>query len=228
MAEGRCVVWWARLSDHRPDHDVVLSAAEVLRSERLLRPADQGRQRLGAALLRYAASELTGEAPAAVTVDRTCDRCGKAHGRPVLPGLRLHASVTHSGDLVGVALTPTGPVGLDVEQVAPLDVEGLSRTVLHDAERAPDLDGFFTIWARKEAVVKATGEGLQAPLPEVLVTAPHARPALLAYRGRALQAHLVDLRPDPRYRAAVAVLSDRPVPVEERLFADGQPKLTSS
>jgi phosphopantetheinyl transferase len=44
-----------------------------------------------------------------------------------LPGTHLHASVTHSGDLVGVALARTAPVGLDVERIAPVDVHRLSR-----------------------------------------------------------------------------------------------------
>ena len=226
IAGDRCVVWWVRLADHRPDVVAVLNDAERARSERLLQAADQARQRLGAALLRHAASDLTGTAPADVVIDRTCSRCGRPHGRPVLLGTGLHASVTHSGDLVGVALTAGGPVGLDVEQMAPLDFDGLTRAVLHDSEDARDLVGFYTLWARKEAVVKATGEGLEAPLTEVRVTGPHDSAALLAYRGEALNAQLVDLFPDPAYRAAVAVLAPGPVSVEERRYADGHPGTT--
>jgi 4'-phosphopantetheinyl transferase len=220
IADGRCVVWWARLTDYRAGFDDILSTLEVWRSDRLIRTVDRVRQRLGAALLRCAVAELTGCSPADVVVDRTCNRCGRPHGRPVLQGTHLHASVTHSGDLVGVALTRTAPVGLDVERIAPIDVHGLSPIVLDPDDMAPDLVGFYTYWTRKEAVAKATGDGLAAPLVKVRVSASDEPPALLNYPGRPLQAQLIDLRPDNSYRAAIALLTDRPVPVEERRVTD--------
>ena len=212
-------VWWARLGDYSAGLDRLLSTVEVDRAARLRRPEDRVRQVLGATMLRLAAGAATGTAPEAVTVDRTCPGCGEPHGRPALPGTGLHASITHSGDLVGLALTTVAPVGLDVERIAEVDVAGLGRTVLHETERAtpPALPDFFTYWTRKEAVVKATGDGLAASLAEVRVTGPAEPPGLLAYPGRAhMPAHLADLHPDGGYRAALAVLTDHPVPVDER------------
>ncbi|GIJ60555.1 4'-phosphopantetheinyl transferase family protein [Virgisporangium aurantiacum] len=212
-------VWWARLEDYSAGLDRLLSTVEVGRAARLRRPEDRVRQVLGATMLRLAVGAATGTPPAAVTVERTCPRCAEPHGRPALPGTGLHASITHSGDLVGLALTTVAPVGLDVERIATVDVAGLGRTVLHETERAtpPDLPDFFTYWTRKEAVVKATGDGLAASLAEVRVTGPAEPPGLLAYPGRAqLLAHLTDLHPDGGYRAALAVLTAEPVPVDER------------
>jgi 4'-phosphopantetheinyl transferase len=216
-----CVVWWARASDYSPKLDRLLSTVEVARAARLRRPEDRTRQVLGATMLRLAAAEATGTPPEAVDVDRSCPTCSEPHGRPALPGTGLHASITHSGDRVGLALTKVAPVGLDVETVAEVDVAGLSRTVLHGSEKAPqDLPEFFTYWTRKEAVVKATGDGLRAALAEVRVTGPAEPPAVLAYPGRAqLPAFLVDLHPGDGYRAALAVLTDGPVRVDERLGA---------
>jgi 4'-phosphopantetheinyl transferase len=212
-------VWWARAADYGPALDDLLTPVEVARAARLRRPEDRVRQVLGATMLRLAVSAATGTPPGAVTVDRTCPGCGEPHGRPELPGTGLHASITHSGDLVGLALTTVAPVGLDVERVAEVDVAGLGRTVLHETERAtpPDLPAFFTYWTRKEAVVKATGDGLAASLAEVRVTGPAEPPVLLAYPGRhLLPAHLIDLHPDDGYRAALAVLTADPVRVDER------------
>jgi 4'-phosphopantetheinyl transferase len=217
IADGSCLVWWAGLADHRAAHESLLSAVEVERAGRLRRAEDRVRQMLGAVLLRLAVSAATGTAPAGVAVDRTCPRCGQPHGRPTLPGTDLHASITHSGDLVGLALTRIGPVGLDVEWITDIDVDGLARTVLHPDEHAADLAGFFTYWTRKEAVVKATGDGLGVPLPEVRVASPAEPPELLAYPGRTPDATLHDLHPAPGYRAALAVLTTAPVrPVEQR------------
>jgi 4'-phosphopantetheinyl transferase len=76
---------------------------------------------------------------------------------------------------------------------------------------------FFTYWTRKEALVKATGDGVTVPLSEVVVTPPGTPPKLLDYPGRGgLAAHLRDLRPGLRYVGALAVLSPRPVAVHER------------
>ena len=140
----------------------------------------------------------------------------------MLPDTGLHASITHSGDLVGLALTAVAPVGLDVERISDVDIEGLTRLVLHPDEKAPDPDAFFTFWTRKEAVVKATGDGLGAPLAQVRVSDPGEPPELLAYPYRAAPpvAHLVDLRPADGYRAALAVLAAVRVPVEERVATE--------
>jgi 4'-phosphopantetheinyl transferase len=213
-------VWWARLADYSPALDRLLSVVETARAARLRRPEDRVRQVLGATMLRLAVGAATDRSPELVTVDRTCGKCAEPHGRPDLPGTGLHASITHSGDFVGLALTRVAPVGLDVEKVADVDIPGLSRTVLHETERAtpPDRHGFFTYWTRKEAVVKATGDGLGAALAEVRVSGPAEPPAVLAYPNRArLQARLVDLHPGDGYRAALAVLTATPVRVEERL-----------
>lgn len=212
-------VWWARLGDYSPRLDDLLSTVEVARAARLRRPEDRTRQILGATMLRVAVGRQTGMPPTDVTVDRTCPTCAEPHGRPRLPGTGLYASITHSGDLVGLALTGVGEVGIDVERVAEVDVEGLGRTVLHETERAGPLDlpSFFTYWTRKEAVIKATGDGLGATLTEVRVSGPAEAPSVQGYPGRAeLRAHLLDLHPDDGYRAALAVLTDSVVRVDER------------
>jgi 4'-phosphopantetheinyl transferase len=217
-ADGSCLVWWAGVADYQAGHESLLSDVEIDRSTRLRRDEDRVRQKLGAVLLRVAAGSALDVPPSQVRVDRTCPRCTAPHGRPMLPGTGLHASITHSGDLVGLALTAVAPVGLDVERVADVDIEGLSRLVLHPDEKAPDPEAFFTFWTRKEAVVKATGDGLGAPLAQVRVSDPAGPPQLLAYPERAAPpaAYLVDLRPADGYRAALALLAPGPVRLTER------------
>jgi 4'-phosphopantetheinyl transferase len=58
-------------------------------------------------------AHAVGRPAGALVFDRTC-RCGAQHGKPVLPG-GPGFSLTHAGDLVGVAVHPGGAVGLDVE-----------------------------------------------------------------------------------------------------------------
>lgn len=197
----------------------LLSTVERDRIDRLRRDEDRRSRALAAAVLRLAVSAATGTPPREVVIERTCPTCGQPHWRPTLPGTGLHASISHAGDLVAVALTTAGPVGIDVERITDVDLAGLARLVLHPTEQAA-MNGrtdFFRYWSRKEAVVKATGEGLAAGLSAVRISAPDDPPAVLAYPGReAFTAFLADLAPRDGYSAAVAVLVDREVRVVER------------
>ena len=221
-----CTVWWAT-----PDLVLPESAQEALaalldpdekaRVEQLRRPEDRVRRLLGAAVLRLAAGAATGTPPAAVRIERHCPTCPQPHGRPTLPGTGLHASISHSGDRVAVALTAAGPVGVDVEVVHHVDVALLAPSVLHPAESAADLPAFFRYWTRKEATVKATGDGITVGLHRLHVSAPGEPPALREYPGRPeLTAVLHDLAVDGPYAAALAVLRPAPVRVVERPASD--------
>jgi 4'-phosphopantetheinyl transferase len=105
-----------------------------------------------------------------------------------------------------------GEVGVDVQQVGEGPVHELSPLVLAESEvqYVAVARDFFTYWTRKEALVKATGDGVTVPLSEVVVTPPGTPPRLLGYpRPGGLAAQLRDLSPDPGYVGALAVLSPR-------------------
>jgi 4'-phosphopantetheinyl transferase len=188
---------------------------ERARREALRRPADRDRFTVAAALLRLVAARWTGLAPERVPVERTCDRCGKPHGRPRIPGYDLHVSISHSGRRVAVATAPV-PVGVDVEEVRELSVAELSGYVLGPDEQADGLAGFFRYWARKESAVKATGDGLSVPLAGVRVSRPDEPARLLGYATRPeLVATMRDLAPVPGYAAAVTVLAPEPWQITE-------------
>lgn len=107
----------------------------------------------------------------------TYDEHGKpplAHGR-----LSLAFNLSHSGRLVLLALTSAAPVGIDVERVkASTDLAAIAHRFFSPAERVElariSRDGyaeaFYRCWARKEAHLKAIGEGLMAPLDSFDVT----------------------------------------------------------
>jgi 4'-phosphopantetheinyl transferase len=209
-----CEVHVGRIRDLRAAHLALLNDTELARAQQFQRASDSDRSLLGAALLRIVAARHLGVRPAGVAVDRTCDRCGAQHGRPQLPGSGLHASVSHSGDVVAVALTAAGPVGVDVEAVQTFDFAAVTETVCVPAERAEvrsALD-FYTFWTRKEAVLKATGEGLRRPMTDLHVTPPDSPPVLLALGSDAAPAcRMADIPAGDGYQAAVAVLTARPV-----------------
>jgi 4'-phosphopantetheinyl transferase len=198
-----------------PWHDAMLDQFERSRADAYARSEDRSRFVTGAALLKLAVAEATGRARDDVVVDRTCDECGEPHGRPRISGSGLQVSVAHSGSVATVAITRAGPVGIDVERHAAGWTPELSRRVLAPSERIDSEAEFLTYWCRKESVVKATGEGLRVPLPEVIVTPPDRPPALLSYRGNAVPATMCDLEVGyPGYTAALTVLTSERVRVE--------------
>ena len=82
-------------------------------------------------------ARLVGAAPAAIRLLRTCPDCGKPHGKPRVAepaASDVELSVTHTAELVGVALTRHVPGGLDAEGLGALEVEELARTALAEAE----------------------------------------------------------------------------------------------
>jgi 4'-phosphopantetheinyl transferase len=205
-----CEIYLASRRELRPGHARLLDEAERARSARFRQDADRDRFVLGAALLRLAAARHLPAAPASVLVDRSCDQCGGQHGKPVLTGSAMQVSVSHSGDGVAVALTSAGPVGIDIEAITATDYRPAIASACVPAEQAAIRcrADFYCYWTRKEAVLKATGEGLRRPMTDLVITPPAADPVLLAVAaGPAPACQLADVPAGPDYRGAAAVLT---------------------
>jgi 4'-phosphopantetheinyl transferase len=211
-----CWVFWGDRIDLGRRRDL-LDRTESTRGDRMMHPEARTRQIAGAALLRLAAGRLASVDPTTIRVDRRCGECRQPHGRPRLVGLDLHASVSHSGDRVTVALTRAGPVGIDVERISPFELGDVASDVLAPCERATSTRDFLTYWVRKESVVKATGDGIVAALERVRVSRPSEPALLLGYPGRSsMAATMTDLNPGEDYVAAVTVLTPRAITVTEQ------------
>ena len=245
-------VWWARTSDADSRLTRLLDEGEQIRNARFRRQADRDRHLLGRALARLALADLAGCPPEKVTFDLRCRSCeekertgarggdDEPHGKPHPsgPAEGLEISVSHSGDWVALAVSEGAPVGVDVEGVsAARDVEGLADFTLAEVERRDWLllpaeeraAAFFGYWARKEALLKATGLGLSGGLRRVAVSPPHTPARLLSWDGGGGPdaAWLSDLDRGAAYRSALAVLTDRPVEVAVRTPRDTAALLTS-
>ncbi len=221
--EGAAEVWWARRKDATAGLTGLLDDGERRRWERYRLDEDRDRFLVGCALIRTVVARHTGQRPAEVVLDRTCGRCGAPHGRPVVGGGPA-VSVTHSGDLVAVAVTGGMPVGVDVERsrARPWLSGGAGgparavRFVLSDGERAElaacddPARALLVAWTRKEAVTKATGDGLGVPFSRVVLSAAGGRPRVVAWPYPASPAgvRLFDLRAAPGYAACAAVIGD--------------------
>ena len=221
-ADATAEVWWAHPQDAAPRLAALLDHAERERWTAYRRDADRARFLVGCVLAKAVVAARTGQRPAQVSFDRACRQCGKPHGKPAVLGGGPELSVSHSGDLVAVAVA-TAPVGVDVEQLdgraRELDVgdpAALSRMVLAGEEQAAlaavepagRARAFLVAWTRKEAVTKARGDGLRVPFGEVVVAADLAVPRVTAwpYPQDPRSVSLLDLDPGPGYVSALAVI----------------------
>ncbi|MCT2594595.1 4'-phosphopantetheinyl transferase superfamily protein [Streptomyces sp. N2-109] len=92
----------------------------------------------------------------------------------MIPDDPVHFSLSHAEDQVLIALA-TVPVGIDVEQIPGPTVVTEISGALHPAERdalagmpgAQRPMSFTRCWTRKEALLKATGTGLNTDLSTV-------------------------------------------------------------
>ena len=223
LPDGTAEVWWARRQDAADRHAGLLDETERRRLAAYRHAEDRERFLAGCALAKTALARYTGQRPADVRFDRACSQCGEPHGKPVIEGAGVGHSVAHSGDLVAVAVA-RAPVGVDVEQLDgrphPLggdgDPEALARLVLSAAEQATlaavpapgRARAFLVAWTRKEAVTKATGDGLRAAFSDVVVAADAGPPRLVAwpYPRPPQSVSLLDLDADTGYVAALAVI----------------------
>ncbi|WP_197059348.1 4'-phosphopantetheinyl transferase superfamily protein [Cryobacterium sp. MLB-32] len=121
--------------------------------------------------------------------------------------------MTHSGDLVGVAWSRAGAIGLDVERCRPVDLEEL-RAALTDGEftalaSLPSCSleaALIRIWVCKESVVKLTGEGLAGMRGFSVPVTPAPPDTPGRANGPGLdQVRILDLTPRPHYAAALAL-----------------------
>lgn len=143
-------------------------------------------------------------------------------GKPYLAeptaGAPLHFNLSNSEELALLGVNRVREIGVDVEHLRPLsDMEALAERFFSASESKtllalpPELRsrGFFNCWTRKEAYLKAVGDGLSAPLDRFDVTlVPGEEPKMVTLEGdpeRAARWSLYHLEPAQQYLGAVAI-----------------------
>jgi 4'-phosphopantetheinyl transferase len=175
-------VWHARLSE-APALDV-LSASEAARADRMPAAPVRERFRQGRVLTRVILASYLGQSPEDVAI------VAAQGARPELAHRQLSFNVSHSGDHLVLAIA-NRTVGVDIEHVdTAIGAEGIAARFFAPAERAaldalagePDMlrRAFFQCWSRKEAVVKALGDGLGMSLSAFAVSVPPAPARLVS------------------------------------------------
>ncbi|HZQ70139.1 MAG TPA: 4'-phosphopantetheinyl transferase superfamily protein [Terriglobales bacterium] len=209
LSVNQVQVWTVNLTSHVGSVSALrelLSEDEIARADKFR--FEQGRNEftITRGLLRTLLGHYLDVAPQQLRFSYT------AHGKPQLEGAskpRAEFNVSHSDGIAVIAFADRRRLGVDVEKVR-LDFEHqhiaerfFSENEREQLQKIPRQDipfAFFRCWTRKEAFIKALGEGLSHPLHQFDVELRADEPA-----------RLLSTRPDPA-EAARWTLFDIPVP----------------
>lgn len=180
------LIWMADLDSLGSNVDRSSLSDEELGRARRFRSALHGRRYATAhAWLRTQLALLVDIRPAELVFGAApCCHCDGDHGKPVIAGAgeELHFSFSRSGPAAAIAVAST-PIGIDIEVSRPRQDVGALAERFFSAEEAQylttlDREGaaaaFLRLWTRKEAILKATGEGVLGALDTPVLREPEA------------------------------------------------------
>ena len=192
----------------------LLTADEQERASKFIKTEDGDRFILCRGLRRQILASYLNEAPSALHFDHN------ENGKPFLKGSEIRFNVSHSRDRLLIAVTAGRTVGVDIEfRRDGVPMESIAKRWFAPEEQAffqgleNPRDGFFDIWAQKEAFVKALGQGIFRELNSFCVPLNHT-PGLPTL-GTSGEWFFQPLEIDPAYAAAI-VSEAPPVPVQLR------------
>jgi 4'-phosphopantetheinyl transferase len=211
-------VWRATL--HQPQEAIavgmrILSVDERARAEKFHFEADKRRHIIGRGMARTLIGHCLHRPPDGLKF------AYNGFGKPSLApdtGPSIEFNISHSGELVLVALAYGRTLGVDVESMQREMATGEIATrffspnecrVLSSLPADAQCAAFFACWTRKEAYLKARGDGLSLPLDQFDVAfLPGEKPRLLETRHDPAEAGrwtMCALEPGHGCAAALAV-----------------------
>jgi len=151
---------------------LLLSQDEKKRADRFLSPLHRKRFIAARSSLRTILSTYLNMPPETLTFVYS------AHHKPAIAGSNIQFNLSHSEDLAVIAISAGQMVGIDIEKIIDRDIEGIAQRFFSPKENtelerlSPEdrMEGFYRLWSRKEALIKAIGKGLSIPLSHFSVS----------------------------------------------------------
>jgi 4'-phosphopantetheinyl transferase len=216
LASGEVDVWVSSLGRPEARFLELLSCDERDRAARYISRQDGNRYIVRRGVLRLLLGRYADIEPDLLTINYN------EKGKPVLADecndTEVSFNLSHSAGLAVYAFTRNRETGIDIEKIRDIpDMEKIFNRVSSPKEKdvfssLPEnkrKEAFFSYWTRKEAFVKAVGDGLSYPLDKFDVSLAPGEPArLLGIRGNRAdikQWSIHDLEIANGFKAALAV-----------------------
>src|SRR5271156_5628092 len=216
LASREIHVWRASLSTDEPTLrrlEATLADQEKARAARFIFERDRDRYIAARGIVRDLLGQYLRCAPQSI------EFVYGPHGKPALAGAALRPAIcfnlSHSHGLAVLAIGREREVGIDVELIRPeFAGEEVAKRYFSAKEIAElrglpaqlRVEGFSLCWTRKEAYIKAKGDGLQIPLDSFDVSLSPGRPATLSSVDAprwSIESFVPSLVSEPSYAAAV-------------------------
>jgi 4'-phosphopantetheinyl transferase len=218
LADTDVHVWLVRLDQPsaRAMFRPVLSEDEKTRADRFYTEELRLRFTVARGVLRHLLGSYLRARPEAIVFDYGARGKPSLSGKSEGPGIRFN--ISHSKGLALMAFTLGRELGVDIEYInTEFETESIAGNYFSPTEvealfalpREARIEAFFNCWTRKEAYIKATGEGLSCPLDAFDVTLTPGEPAaLLATRVESQEAanwSMRSLDPGEGFKGALIV-----------------------
>jgi 4'-phosphopantetheinyl transferase len=192
----------------------VIDSEEQARADRFINPAHGDNYRLVRGTLRLCLANYLGLPAEDIRFET--NQYGKPEVAPEQNQRAVHFNLSHSHRMAAFLFTLGLSVGVDIEYIKPLkNMTGLAQHVCSPKELkeflalspAQQQDGFFRLWTRKEAFIKAKGQGLSMGLRSIYIgfdTIHSLHP--VQYKSEWLERwQIKDLACDAGYKLAVCI-----------------------
>jgi 4'-phosphopantetheinyl transferase len=187
LVEDSIHIWWVALyaSDAgEKAFESILSDQEKLRSRSFVNSSLRRRFTLSRGVLRVLLSRYLDACPQDIVFGY-----GPA-GKPFMKNEEalIEFNVSHSDDMAAYVFGNHSRLGIDIERSRPMpDLEGVAKLTFSQQEYSELLtvtepgrnEAFFRCWTRKEAYVKATGQGVSLAFESFQVSFRPEQPAAL-------------------------------------------------
>lgn len=173
-----------------PGASMLLDPAESRRMRRKHRQGDREILAMSYALHRLLLGRILGMDPVVVPLWRDAAGC------PRVGDNLVHTSLSHAGDWVALAVSKSGPVGVDIEPLVRMELlpemaEAICAPSERTAMEALALEhrgkALLALWVRKEALLKAAGTGLSVAMNSFSAPEGTVRPMPMLEEGAWLE-----------------------------------------
>lgn len=191
----------------------ILSQDELQKADRYKFDSDRNNYITCRAILRNILSQYSDFSPDEIIFSYT-DK-----GKPYLNGNEIKFNLAHTNSYAAYAIIKEKEVGIDLEYVRRIpDALKIASRYFSSAEinelkeiSETELDrAFLNCWTRKEAFIKATGDGLSYPLADFSISLNSDLPEILYIKGKLSEIKewsLYNVKVESDYVSSLAVMS---------------------